>query len=166
MHLSQLRNISPIAHIIKPLEHVAQVLHHCHQSTANKAECGWCRLSSLILEDCVHLIVGKLIASQRDTSILVLGGVNKGLRSKETDVGYRDELEWLLLDCILPAGSKDLAEKIRSEVLEESNRAQNRPGHFAARGFLDQMVLDFVLADEMGDGRGALERSVAATING
>src|SRR4051794_15426936 len=104
MHLSQLRNIRSIPNIIEPLEHVAEVLHDCHQALANKAKRRWDRLSSFSLEDLGHLIVSELITSQRDTSVLVLVRVHEGLRSEEADIADRDKLERLVLDCVLPAG--------------------------------------------------------------
>lgn len=123
MHLSQLRNICSITHIIEPLEHAAQVLHHCHYTLSNKPECSWDRLSSLVLEYFSHLIIGELVTSQRDASVLVLIRVYEGLRSEEADVADRDKLERLVLNRILPAGGENLAEEIRGEVLEECNRA-------------------------------------------
>lgn len=166
MRLSQLLNIRLAPYIMKPLEHDAEVLHHGQQGFYYEAESRWYRPSSLSLEDLGHLIEFEPVTSQGDTSISVLVGEHKGLRSEKANIADRDKWQRFFLHHILPAGSEDLTKEVWGEVVEECDRAENRPGHFSVFGLFDEMMLNAVFAHEMGNRRQTVKGSISTAING
>lgn len=91
--------------------------------------------------------------------------MHEGLSTEESNIIDCDHLQGLALESHLKRGSEDFAEESRNNILVESRGAENEPLHVGVFALFDQMVLDVVLVDEMGNvGRSGVG-GIAASIN-
>lgn len=151
MNLLHLRNIGRITHIVEPFEHVSKVLHHIQYTSHHEAERSRNFLTSLLLEDLCPLLKRQLITSQRNRTTLVILRIQEDFRRDRADIIDPDHLQRLPLQRDLEGRRKDLAHKVWGEIFVESSRAKNRPIHLTVFCLFDQVFLDVILFDEMGD---------------
>lgn len=166
MNLPNFLNIRRIPFIMEPPEHVPKVLDHSHHGRTQEGKRSRNILPSLLLEDLRKLVKGQLIARQRDRPTLVVSRIQKDLRRDRADITAPDHLQRLPLQRGLETRRKDLAHEVGCEVIVEGGRAQDGPIHLAVFGLFDEMLLDMMFVDEVGDVGGVVEGLCAVAVDG
>lgn len=150
-------NIRRIPFIMEPPKHVPKVLNHSHHNDTQEGERSRDILSSLLLEDLRKLIKRQLIARQRNRPTLVVSRIQKDLRRDRADITTPNHLQRLPLQRGFEARREDLTHEVWCEVIVERRRAQDGPIHLAVFGSFDEMLLDVMLVDEVGDVGGVVQ---------
>lgn len=136
---------------MEPLEHISKLLNHSHHARTQQAERSRNILSTLLLEDLRKLIKGQLITSQRNRPALIIPRIQKDFRRDRTNISAPNHLQRLPFERHPEARSKNLAHEVWCEIIVESRRAQDCPIHLALFGLFNEMFLDVMLVDEVGD---------------
>lgn len=151
MNLPHLLNIRRKSFIMEPLIHGSKVFNNKHHNRRNEAKRGRQVLTSLLLEDLRELIVGQLIASQRDRTTLIIPRIEEDLCRNRTNITASDHLQRLPLQRHLEGCREHFAHEVWGEIVIEAGRAKNRPIHLAVFGLFDEVLLDIMLVNKVGD---------------